>query len=432
MSSKNQLDLLSDARVYLVSNIALAMVPFILLPILTRSLGPESYGKLAMFQVLVSGFTAFVGLGVNGAYQRKFFDHHQERSEVAIFLGSCIQTLACSSLLVAIVILLMKHYLVPLVGLEIEWILTAVGVIFFQVLVNLRLTHWQVNGHARTYGLTRFAQALLNMLLSIALVVFFLYGFEGRLSAQIIAPACIAFVCIVSFKREELVKLSTWRRDYLVEILKFGVPLIPHTFGAFLIASADRFFINENLGLKEVGVYMVAVQLSVSLNIIFDAVNKAFVPWLYGKLKENDPLEMLSIVAKTYLWFLLILICGAFGSWLFAPSLTVLIAGQEFIEAGEVIGWLIMGQVLDGMYLMVTNYIFYMKRTELLGLATIISGVINLGMLYYLIPMWGLKGAAIAFLTSMAIRFLLTWFVASRVCPMPWFNFKKLYRVKLI
>lgn len=432
MSSNNQLDLLSGARVYLVSNIALAMIPFILLPILTRSLGPESYGKLAMFQVLITGLAAFVGLGVNGSYQRKFFDHHQERSELALFLGSCIQTLACSSLLVAIVILLMERYLVSLVGLEIEWILIAVGVIFFTTLINLRLTHWQVNGHAKTYGLVQFAQALLNMLLSIALVVFLLYGFEGRLSAQIIAPACIAFLCIVSFKREGLVKLYTWRRDYLVEILKFGVPLIPHTFGAFLIASADRFFINENLGLKEVGVYMVAVQLSVSLNIGFDAVNKAFVPWLYGKLKENDPSEMLSIVVKTYLWFLIILVCGGFGSWLFAPTLTVLIAGQEFTEAGEVIGWLIMGQVLGGMYLMVTNYIFYMKRTDLLGFVTISSGVINLGMLYYMIPMWGLKGAAISFLAAMVVRFLLTWFVAFRVCPMPWFNFKKLHRVKLI
>ena len=171
---------------------------------------------------------------------------------------------------------------------------------------------------------------------------------------------------------------------------------------------------------------------SLAVNILFDAVNKAFVPWLYGKLKENNPSEMLKIVMRTYLWFLIILVCGGIGSWLFAPNLTALIAGQEFIKAGEVIGWLIMGQVVGGMYLMVTNYIFYMKRTDLLGLVTIISGVINLGMLYYLIPMWGLKGAAVSFFAAMVARFLLTWFVAFKVCPMPWFNFKKLYHIKII
>lgn len=432
MSPKNQPGILSVTSVYFVSNIALAMIPFILLPILTRSLGPESYGKIAMFQVLITGLAAFVGLGVTGSYQRKFFDHDQKRSDLALFLGSCIQILACSSFLIAIVILLMKHYLVPLVGLDIEWILIAIGVIFFNTLINLRLTHWLVNGHAKKYGLVQFVQALLNMLLSISFVVFFLYGFEGRLSAQIIAPAFIAIFCIANFKRERLAKIYTWRRDYLVEILKFGVPLIPHTFGAFLIASADRFFINENLGLKEVGIYMVAVQLSVAVNILFDAVNKAFVPWLYGKLKENNPSEMLKIVMRTYLWFLIILACGGIGAWLFAPILTVLIAGQEFTKAGEVVGWLIMGQVVGGMYLMVTNYIFYMKRTDLLGLVTIISGIINLGMLYYLIPMWGLKGAAVSFFAAMVARFLLTWFVAFKVCPMPWFNFKKLYHIKII
>jgi O-antigen/teichoic acid export membrane protein len=75
------------------------------------------------------------------------------------------------------------------------------------------------------------------------------------------------------------------------------------------------------------------------------------------------------------------------------------------------------------MYLMVTNYIFYSKRTGLLSIASISSGILNLVLLIILVRIFGLEGAAIAFAISMGIRFLLTWWIAHKRHPMPWFNF---------
>jgi len=431
MTVRKDLDLISNARVYMISNIVLAMIPFTLLPILTRFLSPESYGKLAMFQLLITGLAAFVSLGLTSSYQRKAFDYNLDRSELALFLGSAIQILIFLSLLMMAMIYILQDYIVPLLGLEVEWVIISVGVIFFTTIVNFRLVNWQVNGYSKRYGLVQITQALLNMLLSIVFIVVLFFDFKGRLSAQIIAPALIALICIVSLKKDNLVNIFNWRPDYIADMLKFGIPLIPHTFGAFIIASADRFFINESLGLKEVGIYMVAVQLASIFNIVFDGINKAFVPWLYAKLTDNNSIELTKIVVKTYLWFVVILSFGLIGSLFVAPTATLIIAGEQYIQATEVIGWLIMGQVLGGMYLMVTNYIFYMKRTDLLGYVTIGSGAINIALLFYLVPLWGLKGAALAYLISMIIRFLMTWLVAARVCPMPWLDFKALKQVKL-
>lgn len=43
--------LLRGASVYLTSNILNSAIPFLLLPILTRYLSTEEYGKIAMFQI---------------------------------------------------------------------------------------------------------------------------------------------------------------------------------------------------------------------------------------------------------------------------------------------------------------------------------------------------------------------------------------------
>lgn len=107
-----------------------------------------------------------------------------------------------------------------------------------------------------------------------------------------------------------------------------------------------------------------------------------------------------------------------------APPLLILIAGEKYSAAVDVIGWLALGQAFHGMYMMVTNYIFYSKRTGLLSLSTITAGLINVWLLMILIPFMGLKGAAIAFAISQSIKFLLTWYIAHLRHPMPWFDFR--------
>ena len=42
--------LLRNSTIYLTSNILNALVPFLLLPVLTRYLTPDEYGQIAMFQ----------------------------------------------------------------------------------------------------------------------------------------------------------------------------------------------------------------------------------------------------------------------------------------------------------------------------------------------------------------------------------------------
>ena len=216
-----------------------------------------------------------------------------------------------------------------------------------------------------------------------------------------------------------------WRPGYLREILAFGIPLIPHSAGLFLLSAVDRFFINSQLGLAQVGIYMVAVQLSSAMGLIFDAINNAYVPWLFERLSGNNHEEKRQIVKWTYRYFL-VLIGVVAVAFVIGPALLVLIAGEEYREAGDIIGWLAMGQAFNGMYLMVTNYIFYSKKTGRLSLATICSGLINVGLLLTLISLFGLKGAAIAFAVSMGFKFFLTWIMSHRSYPMPWFDSNKL------
>lgn len=413
---------IGSASVYLFSNILNAAIPFILLPVLTRYLSPEEYGEVAMFQTLLGALGAFVGATFVGAANRKYYDANLSKHDLAEFIGSCIQLILISACIVFLIIYFSQDQFSKWLSLKPRHLLLAVVVSVATGIVTLRLGQWQVRKDAAKFGVLQVSQSLFNMLLSLLLVVVLLKGADGRINAQIIISIIFVLVALVYLKKDGLLKFLTWRKDYLGEVLKFGVPLIPHISGGFLLNSVDRLVINQEIGLGEAGVYMVAVQLTAAIGIIFDAINKAYVPWLFEKLKADIHKVKQKIVKLTYLWFVVIFF-GVALSFVIGPKVVVFIAGEKYSEAGDVIGWLVLGQGFQGMYLMVTNYIFFSKRTGMLSFASIGSGLLNLLLLLIFIRGLGLQGAAIAFAVSMGVRFILTWLIAQRRHPMPWFSF---------
>jgi O-antigen/teichoic acid export membrane protein len=74
---------------------------------------------------------------------------------------------------------------------------------------------------------------------------------------------------------------------------------------------------------------------------------------------------------------------------------------------------------------MVTNYILYSKRIELLSFASVASALINVTLLIVLTNLYGIAGAPMAFSIAMGVRIFLVWRVAQTRHPMPWFDFTK-------
>jgi O-antigen/teichoic acid export membrane protein len=376
-----------------------------------------------MFQTFVAALGIFAGLSVVGAADTKYYDGSLEKKDYGVFIGACLQVLFVTSMLTLLVLYIFLDEILALTGLPPYFVVGASVVASSSFVIKLRLGQWMVRKNARNYGVLQVSQSMMDMALSLILVVVLLLASEGRIGAQIVTVAIFSIIALYLLKRDNLLKVFSWSRIYIKQILHFGVPLVPHLAGLFMIKSVDRFFINTELGLEQAGVYMVAVQISLALAIVFDAINKAYVPWLFERLARNVMKEKEQIVRYTYIYFVVVLLV-AFLSFPIAPWLVTFIAGEKYSQSAEVIGWLIVGQAFGGMYFMVTNYIFYSKRTWLLSLATITSGLINVVLLVALVRLWGIYGAAVAFCASMAVRFLLTWWAAQACHPMPWFSFR--------
>lgn len=415
--------LAGGSLIYLLSNILTAALPFALLPVLTRYLTPTQYGEVAMFQTWLAALGAFTGLSVQGAAVRKYYDADLPHGELARFIGACLQILLASVLIIFLAVYFLKDILASVLDLKTDWIILAVAVSAATFVFQLRLEQWQIRQRALSYGAMQVAQALLALLLTLLLVVAFQWAADGRILAVSVSMLAFAGVAFFLLGKDGLLAVNrSWSR--IREALAFGVPLIPHVAGAFLLTAVDRFVVNGQLGLTQAGLYMVAVQLSSVMLLVFDAINKAYIPWLYERLKRDIPAEKQAIVRYTYIYFAAVLILAGLAFPL-GPFFITWIAGDAYADAGQAIGWLALGQAFGGMYFMVTNYIFYAKRTAMLSAVTITSGLVNVGLLLALIEPFGLTGAAQAYCCAMALRFCLTWAVAQRSHPMPWLAYRR-------
>lgn len=410
--------LASGAATYMLASIVNAAIPFMLLPVLTRYLAPSEYGQVAVFQVWVALVGALCGLSVHGAAVRKYYDYDNPDAEIGEFISACIMVLVLSSSIIFVLLLPLLDLVSGAVGLSRSWLLIGVLFAFCSFLVQLRLGQWQVRKKPKYFGMFQISMSLLNMVLSLLLVVVFTLGVSGRLSGNTVAVVFFGAFALFLLKRDGLIRFS-WRPDLMAEALRFGVPLIPHVIGAFLLITIDRAVISAQLGLDQAGYYMVAVQFAMVMALILDSVNKAYTPWLYERLNRDEKKEKVFVVKLTYFYGLFLLTLSALA-FLIGGKVLVFIAGDEYQPAAEIIGWLILGKAFHGMYYMVCSYIFYKKKTSLVARVTIFTGVVNVALLIALSANFGLVGAAWAMCLSMLLQFSITWVVAARLVNMPW------------
>lgn len=409
------------ALVYTLSNVASAAVPFLLLPALTRAMGPEEYGQVAMFATMVTLGSAVVGLSVHGSVSVRFFD--LELKDFRVYVSSCMAVMVLSWIGASLLLLALVFFFPNLTGLPLHWALGALIVSAAGFVLQLQLVIWLARKQALSYAVLQISYALLNACLTVGMVLAVQGGAAGRMGAQALAMFLTTLIAVVALAGSGMLGGRTSCK-YMKEAARFGVPLVPHLVGSTLLVTFDRFVVKENLGLGDTGIYMVAVQIALSIALVADAINKAFVPWLYEQLAQARPGFLEWIVKRTWLCFAAITLLTVLAVQLVEP-LVLLVAGEKYKEAVVVLPWLIVGQSFGAAYFLVANYIFYSQQTKYLALASLTAGVFNAFMTLVLVGEIGLVGAGISFCLAQFLLFILVWWFSNRVFPMPWLFWRR-------
>lgn len=408
--------LFRTASIYGLANMLRQAVPILLVPVLTRYLTPQDYGTTATFGVLVSVLTAFVGLSVHGAIGRKYFDRDQIDFPAYVF--NCMLIIAATTVAVAAFLWLAAGPVSALSEVPRAWLWAAVVVASAQILINSLLSVLQVQGRAALYGAIQVGRSATIALGATGFVVVLHMDWRGSVLGQVVAAATFSLLSLV------LLAGGGWLRprvdrEYIRHALRFGLPLVPHVLSAVAVVMIDRLFVAHYAGLAQTGLYSLGYQLGSMIGLLEDSFNRAFQPWLFEQLKKNDPETKRKIVLFTYGYFA-VFAALAIALGVAAPFILSILVPDRFQGAHIHVVWIALGYAFNGMYKMVSGYMFYAERTGALAWLTSAAAAVNILLNYLLVPRYGAIGSAYATTIAFFLSFVLTWIVSARVYPMPW------------
>lgn len=407
--------LAKSAAIYTIAKVIKSCIPFFMLPVMTSYLTPADYGTITMLTTVFAFLTPFVTLNMESALIRRYY---YKNDNTAQYVGNTFMLSAASMVLVTIIFFFFGGKLSTLLAIPTLFIVISPFYCHLTLYSNSILSFWQVTKKPIKYGVYTVLQTFIEISIAILLIVGLGFNWQGRAISIMSTCALFAGISLIILLSKKMINLTV-NKEMISHALKYGGGLIPHAIGATLIMMANRFFLTNMVSIEETGFYGVAYQFASIMMFITGSFNNAFVPWLFEKLSLNDNREKRKIVKFSYLYMFLLLIVGLLVFifvWLIFPFFVK----TQFDGALKYIPWLLLGAVFQGCYYMVTNYILYTEKTVVLALITISTGIVSVILNYFLIPLLGGIGAAVAYAVTFFLYFIATWIAASKVYKMPW------------
>lgn len=184
------------------------------------------------------------------------------------------------------------------------------------------------------------------------------------------------------------------RVSVLREDMDFGGKSYLSNVSHYLSYRADQFLVNGMIGSSAVGIYAVAVGLVEKLWLVVE--NFATVLFPAASDASEDASALASFTGRMASVVLLLFIIGGAMFGLIADWLVVFLYSSEFGRAGLVIVLLLPGIISHGHAKIIGNYLAgsgYPGVNAIGGIGTL---AINIACNLYLIPRWGIAGAAAA------------------------------------
>ncbi len=410
--------LVKPASIYFLGGIGTRIVPFLLLPILTRLLSAEDYGIIGTYQASLTLVMAFVGLNTNAAIIRNYRDLVD--ADFTEYIGSSLAVLSLTFIVSIIFISIFSSTLSRVVGIPFEWLLTiplaALGAFAF----NTMLSVFRVRGNALAFGGWNTASATVNILCSLILVLTILGDWRGRvlgLSFSHLVFGLAAIAILVRSGDVAIPKSTIYIRDAVV----FGSPLVLHKLAAWMTMMLNRPMLSQLAGFKATGLFSVGCMIASAVVVVETAFEQAWTPWLYSKMKEQSMRSKVLVVRVTYAYFAGLLLLAIIVT-IVARIVLPLAVGPEFEGVEDFVLLVSLAYAANGMKKVCLGFILYSKRTEVIALLSSGIAILSIILNYYLISTKGAIGAAQAMLATLGIAWLATWLTAGRLSPMPWLS----------
>jgi O-antigen/teichoic acid export membrane protein len=170
------------------------------------------------------------------------------------------------------------------------------------------------------------------------------------------------------------------------------------------MTSADRYFLNHYSTTSEVGLYSLGYKIGLVMSLIVQAVQLAWPAQMFEIMKEPDAERKFSRILTIY-------VVGvgfvSLGFSVLSREMLVIMTTPDFYSASTVIPLILISYLFYGVRFMTNMGLVREEKLQYASMIIIGTAIINLGLNFWLIPRYGMLGAAWSTLISYGILLII-------------------------
>lgn len=401
-----------------------AGIGFLILPILTHYLSPADYGVISLMNTYVQILMPVIGLSTASLISVEYYNQKLQPGEFRILFSS-VRAIPLLTIIPFLVLFVAGYKWFPALmelPLQAYWLLLPLT-LFVLYAENFK-SFLVISKRSWLFSITTLGKLFLEIPLSLILIIYAHRQWDGRIYGWMITVIVFTLISVYYYRKWNLLEFVV-KKKYIWQAIAFGAPLILHQIGKFVINQSDRLFLAKMVSIEEMGIYSVGYQVGMVILIVVTAFSNFYTPFLYERLGRNTEKDRLEILRVGYGFILgLFVLLGLLT--LLTPSFFSLLISERFAHAAKYVFWVGLGFCFWGIYIVFTGYIFYYRKSNWLGRVALMNVAINLSCNYFFIKWFGAIGAAYATCISFFLTAIVIAFLARKLHPMPWFEFKKI------
>ena len=396
-----------DVQWAFISIFTASLAHFILRIVLGKELGPEGLGIYTLaFTIYLFGMQ-FAAFGIGSALTKYVAEFIDDRATIRRYVSSGMTSSIITGALMGVVLYLLAPYIaISFFKIPELLLLLQLTAICYPFIAIQKAVLGTLNGFRKMhlYALLNIVQNVTVVGVSIGLVLISGMGVTGAVIGFVV-PTIIIGILSPFLIRNFLQKSSLWHIPMLRETSVFGFYVVLNNSISFVNTQISVIVMGYYLTAYEVGIYAVAVLFAQILTLIPSAVQSVIYPitaTLYGK---GDIIGIRNVIFSTMKKIFIVsgiitILLVIFGQYLIEFLFSI-----EFLSAYGPLLILLFGNLIYAPFQAIATTLASIGKVHIPFQITTICCILNLLLNIFLIPLFGIIGAALATTISLIISF---------------------------
>ena len=386
--------------VYGLGGIISKLIPLIMVPIVTRLMpNTEYYGISDLSNTVVQFGSAIAVIGMYDAMYRMFFEKEDEEYKKNICSTALLFTMI-TSLIVFAIMLIARNFIAQYFFGNSKYAyvvyLSAMAVLV-SATNSIISAPTRMQNKRKIFLVTNTVSPLLSYSISIPMLLAGHYVIALPLAAVV---SGVTMEITFGILNHGWFNFRRFDKKLLRQLLIIAIPLFPNFLIYWLFNSCDKVMITNILGIGAAGIYSVGSKLGHCSQLIYTAFAGGWQYFAFSTMKDDNQVKSNSMIFE-YLGVISFVATAFICAWSYL--IFNILFTDKYLTGYVVAPYLFLAPLLQMLLQVACNQFLVIKKTWPNMLILSSGVVINIVINYFLIPVLGIEGAAIATLLGYVV-----------------------------